>query len=623
MVSPAISKTESELRRLRGIISRAKDWNERRRAVFALSYLDGVDCWPLISKCMDDPMDQVRYAAVIAAGRRGINEARSKILRPRILCSPDPNLRWAAVKALRKIQDRRDIIPLTRQLNDPDWLVQNEVKKALASFIKQLGEDHSSDSIDTLIHLLFLRTHELRELVIKTLCLQGSRALPALREALNEPSPAMLAGVVRCIGLLYDRQSLQALISLSSHPDRELRVQVAIGLGNLHFPEAVVALISMLNTNQKTVIKVVEQALIFQGESAVTPLMEAIEHSQNNRYKVSCVRILGQLRDRRCVPMLLNCLSSSYYLMRQATVGALSAFGKSIIDDVIPQIKMQDTDVESALERYQRESSDEGRIRAIRIIGEMGNHRAVSALKDIRIRAGKLNNMDLYRAVDKSLYRIGCFAWERYCLISVLDRVGATKHINQLIHSLKHPSYYVRNRTVRALSRINDPIAIKALCKAAVDDPRYFVRRTALQSMGSMHIEKQLQLRTTLKAINDSAAGVRIEAVRILARLMNEKALHPLVKGLEDNIWSVREACETALLNYRDSASRPVSRLLSHEKEFIRYRVSRLLGRLEDPTMLPALRKRLRYEANGSRIHSTIKSSIHKLELIAREISVK
>jgi HEAT repeat protein len=299
--------------------------------------------------------------------------------------------------------------------------------------------------------------------------------------------------------------------------------------------------------------------------------------------------------------------------VRHATIEALASYEGEIVESLRPLLSQTEPDVEPLLKQLRDEATLEGRIRAVRVIGEMGNHHAVETLKQIRREAADGAGLPLRRAINRALFQLGCGAWERYCALAVIGRVGREEHVDLLLPSLGHPSYYVRNRAVRSLAPFALPRVAKALARTATGDPRYFVRRAALQVLGGQAGDKALRVRTALTAFGDSAAGVRAEAARVLGRLLDPRGLRPLVSGLLDPVWSVREACEVALRNFPDLAARPVSKLLDEEREFVRYRVARLLGRLGDPVAVPALKRRLKQEAEGCRVHEAIVESLKRL----------
>lgn len=591
------------------------DWRERRRAVLALSELDAGRAWEPLQRALADPVDPVRHAAVLVVGRLSIVAARDELLKARIIDSPDPDLRRAAVAALGVFGDPRDIVPLTRLLGDEDWLVRNEARKVVAAAVEGLAGREGTWATDTLIHLLFLEGPTLRPLVIAALCRHGSRALPALREALGEPSPAMLSGVIEILGLLYDRHSLPGVLELGrTHPDRRVRLAAARTLGRLGGVDAALALVAMLDVRHPDVCAEVEAALELIGADAGPPLLEAVRRSHCTRVRVHAIRTLGRLRLPEALPVLRECLRSSYFQIRHTTIDALCAYGPAAVEAVSPLLLQTEADVAPLLEQLERDGTLEGRIRTLRVIGEMGNHRAVSALKAVRRQAADDAGLPLRRAVNKALYQLGCVAWERYCALSVIGQVDDGGHVDLLLPSLDHPSYYVRNRAVRSLARFPDERVAARLAKVALEDPRYFVRRMALQVLGGQAVDKGLRVRTALRAIGDSAAGVRVEAARVLGRLLDPRAVKPLVQGLLDPVWSVREACEVALRNFPEQAAKPVARLLNDEREFVRYRVARLLGQLGDHSAIPALLKRSVKEREGERVRSAILNSLRRLE---------
>lgn len=596
----------------------AQEWSERRRAVLSLSSMEAEKAWPALEVALADPSDDVRHAAVVVIGRLDLHRAHDELLKPRILASPDANLRWAAVATLGRMGETRDIIPLTRMLQDGDWLVRNEARKVLAQAVGRLGEvtraPQAHAAVDTLIHLLFIDSETLRPLVIRSLCRHGSRALPALREALNEPSPAMLEGVVRVLGLLYDRHSLGDLIRLSGHEDRRVRCAVAHALGRLGGAAAARTLVRMMGVRQTDVCDAAEEALEAVGREALSPILEVLQHEVCVRLRLRCIRLLGRMKAPEALPVLRENLRSSYYRIRQSTIQTLVAYGPALSAELLPLLKVHEPQVDGLLAQLSGEASLDGRLRLIRVIGETGNHLAVQPLKKVRDQASHEEGFVLRRSVNQALFQLGCSSWERYCLLSVLGQIASEEEAVQLLPNLEHPSYYVRNRAVRSLARFSTPQVARALARRAEEDPRHFVRRTALQVLGSLHVDKGLRYQSAGSAMLDKAPGVRVEAARVLGRLLNDKAVPLLVAGLLDEVWSVRESCEIALRNFPAKALKPVCRLLDEEREVVRLRAARLLGDLGDAAALPALKRRLKREEAGGRVWETLQRSVGKLE---------
>jgi HEAT repeat protein len=609
MAASAAGRIPAEL--TRGL--RSADWRERRRSLLALGEVPAAAAAPLLESALGDPSDDVRHAAVLVIGRLGLTAFHDELHKPRILGSPDANLRWAAVQALGRLSDRRDIIPLTRMLQDEDWLVRNEARKVLAEAVDRLGEATEGAEVDTLIHLLFLESETLRPLVIRNLCRHGSRALPALREALREPSPAMLAGVVRVLGLLGDHHSLPALTNLAGHPDRRVRRAVAESLGLLGGREAARTLAGMLHVRQEEVIEAAAHSLLLLGDEALPPLLERLQHETCTRLRVLCIDLLGRLRRPEALPALQEGLRSSHYRIRQATIQALIAFGGQVVDRLLPALQVGTPEVEPLLRQLEEEPSAEGKARLLRVIGETGNHAAVPIIKDLRDQARGEDGHLLRRTADQALYQLGCASWERYCTLAVLGQVAGADHATALLPSLHHPSYYVRNRAVRSLARFSTPVVARELAGVSAEDPRHFVRRTALQVLGALGVDKPVQFRAARLAMKDSAPGVRVEAARVLGRLVDDKAVPILVAGLLDEVWSVREACETALRNFPTRAAKPVVRLLDEEREVVRLRAARLLGELGDPAAAPALKRRLAREET-ERVREALERSLNRLK---------
>lgn len=308
---------------------------------------------PLI-ECLNNKSMQnmsARRAAIEALGL--LKDPRA--VKPLITCLENENphfLEPNIIKALGKIGDKHATKPLS------DYLVASRIgpeknKQVTLQALGQLGDPNAIDSIVT-----FLETNRVSPSITSTAIdtiikldsqVGSSRVIdlwrnsePSLRSLLNNQLVRTGKPVVRPLVDLLVEMKLQVNKNGISYLQRRARiinendmVKNAIEiLSEIGDPQAVPAIIDHLRSDEMSIRKAAEQALLKLNKASVEFLIVFLEKrvSKSDRFdsarqRGAAIRILGEIGDSRAVDVLIQCLKGNDYSEKKAAANALMQIG--------------------------------------------------------------------------------------------------------------------------------------------------------------------------------------------------------------------------------------------------------------------------------------------------------
>jgi HEAT repeat protein len=177
----------------------SEDKGDRIKALNMLREIDPAIAFGYIKQLVTDNNTRVRYGAVsqfATLGTEDLNESLT-ILRDRLVNDPEPDVQAAAADAIGALK-------LTAAFDDlqhlyettPEWLVQFSIVAALG----ELGEP---------------------------------RGLQLLQTALKNETPLVQTAAIGAIGELGDASGVESITPFVTHPDWQIRYQLARALRNL------------------------------------------------------------------------------------------------------------------------------------------------------------------------------------------------------------------------------------------------------------------------------------------------------------------------------------------------------------------------------------------------------
>jgi len=401
-----------------------------------------------------------------------------------------------------------------------------------------------------LIRLLVIPDDEVHGLVVDALARRTTRGLDEMVEAMELRSRVVRAGVAEALGLSRDPRAVPPLVEASRDPVGAVRREAARGLGLLGDPWAKDALIVVLGDSDAGAARAAVEALVAIGEPAVPPLCTALEHSISKTHRRNVILTLGGISDPAAFIPLLNSLSSTYYVVRQAAIRALSAYGEEVVDELIPMVQTSQVPIDVLVREAREQKNKRLRLRAVRALGEIKNAAAIRPLRALM----QESDRDIEVTTQAALSKIGCAAWARYGAVIALGNIGHAKAVPALVRALEDSSEYVRCEAARALVKVPDAIAILPLIEALGNDDDPVVRREAAVALRALGEQSPVVAHAFRQALGDDSWEVRAEAARALGRVDDEQSVVPLLAALEDGSYTVQTSAEHALANLGDLA---------------------------------------------------------------------
>jgi len=563
----------------------SSDWRTRRLALIGLGYRPDHEILPVLLEALDDPISDVRHAAILALGRRGDRDAMAELLRPKIIAAPEANIRWAATTALGKLGDHRIIDQLVGLVHDEEWLVRNEALVVLREKVAEIIARRDMKLARVLVRMLNIPDAGIVETAVEGLRDLGRDASPLLAEAADSVREHIRRHAAQVMGLIGDFHAVPLLVRALGDESPPVRVEAATALGRIGGAAALRPLLTALADFDDEVRSATRDALVRLGEEAVSPLIIELEHTHQKLAKSAAIEALGAIGDPRAIPILIQHLGSTYHLVRKAAVASLPAYGAAVVPLLRGMLSYNRSDISGLLSEVQSAADLHTRMRAARALGDLEDHRAVPVLTSLL----SDDERELALAAQEALGKIGCAAWSRRGAATVLGRVGDPSMVSQVLELLEDDSINVRLAAVISLGDLRAKEHLNRLARQAETDPAPLVRYEALDVLRELAPGSQQLFDTALEAIEDTSVEVRVRATRIIGDYPDERAVGPLFELLSDPSLGVRMSAETALVTQGRPVVPGLVHILQYGPMVARRRAASALGRIEDPAAIPPL----------------------------------
>jgi HEAT repeat protein len=573
---------------LKKLISRAGgngDTDNRREAIIALGYERDPEVYATLLACLRDPSIRIRHAAVISLGRHGNPAAVSELSKPKILRSSSADIRMASVAAVGQLGDFHSIEKLAEAVGDEEWVVRNQAVNELKRKIGEIIQKPERRAGQMLVHMLDLDNTEVVDVVIDGLAAMGQPIVDLLLRAARASSPGMRASAAKALGVIGYSSFVPQLIPMLSDSDWRVRRNAIQALGRIGDENSIEAMVACIEDNNSEVQKQAMAACANFGRPATEPILNALRHVRNKTVQRAMIRTLGEIGDPRAIPDLIRFLGSTYYVVRAAAVRALVKYGDKAVPLLIATLPFNRSDIRSLLRDAIPSGDRPSRIRAIRALGALEDHRAVETLK----RAAGHADAGTADEAERSLFRIGTAAWGRCSALICLREIGSRTALVSIVESLEDPSTNVRLEAVRALVKFPGKAALPPLMKRVLREKDAYLRAEAIGVIRMNGTPHPKLAPLALAMLRDPDRNVRAQAAGLLGNLQNPRSVKPLLERFNDPHWSVQESAENALHNFGKDAVPHLIRALQNRSASVRARAVRLIGEVGGRSALASL----------------------------------
>lgn len=523
-----------------------QDWRSRRAAARKLGQSGSRDASRFLLTALDDPDPDVLAAVIEAIVRLEEREAAHLLGRRKIIANSSAVVRWMAVRALGRLGGDEVLETLGRMLDDAEWVVSNEARAALTDRIAALKTPQDPRNLSVLLRLLTVPHGEVRAAAIHALGDIPAEQAGSLPEALDMPSRLVREGVVTALGLISPLAFLGAILDAARDPYPEVRRAAALSLGSVEDPRAAMRLAELLEDSHLEVVATAIESLVRIGDKALGSLRIALKHTRSGLGRANILKVLGLIGNPASLPVIVVHMTDSLFMVRNAAVEAALAFGEEAAKPLVGMIQTSSSPITAIVEEALGGTSRRVRIRAIRALGELGNHYSVEPLKQLAADEDIL----VAKPAQEALQKLGCAAWGRACAAEALGSLGEREQaVPALIDALGDPSHHVRAAAIRALGRLGEVGSALDVLEGMLDDPYEDVRMELALALQRGATATPAFIKMSIQALKDPSRIVRSRAARALGRVNDPAAAPALMEGLEDRYAAVRRDCKNALMN--------------------------------------------------------------------------
>ncbi|MGR3309484.1 MAG: HEAT repeat domain-containing protein [Candidatus Brocadiales bacterium] len=450
------------------------------------------------------------------------------------------------------------------------------VSSSAAISLLALGQD---SSVKLLIDILKdTRNDNVRISIMKAFGFNGDgRALEPIIELLDSENDAVKTTAFETLGKLKTHRAIEKMSIAMLGKSRSLgsRILLIQALGNVRSREAVESLISIMESDEKTLQVAAKKALkriakqsigydvkqwkewwkknkIKTREQWLEDIVEKLEnkikqlegrleilHKESARQTINFLELRTENGNFK---PLIEGMKSEYSEVRVFSAKKLVNYkDPAIVPIFIAALSDMEADV---------------RVAAAQGLGELGNETVVEPLT-ITLQDEAI---EVQEAAARALGRLG-LPKSVDALISVLDspeskliaasaealgQVGDNRAVKPLINLLSHKDPKVRESSAFALGKLEDRRGIRPLIKA-LGDQEERIRWFAADSLGRIGAVEAVD--PLVKLLSDTSARVRESAAKALGQIKSNKAIGPLLKTLQDQDKRVTEQAADALVS--------------------------------------------------------------------------
>ncbi|MDA2939159.1 HEAT repeat domain-containing protein, partial [Acidobacteria bacterium AH-259-A15] len=462
------------------------------------------------------------------------------------------------------------------------------------------------------------------------------RHLKTLKEAKSWLERARAAKKLGQIGHVRAVLPLITLLRNASE-DREVKSVATQALGEIRDERAIAPLIEVLGLPGSATGQPVADVLAQFGELVLQPLMKVLSSSKQEAQRFWAARILGGLKTHRATPTLLNALSdhstkvrteAALALGRSGTHEGVSPLSRMLLEDPVPLVRdaaaqalgnIADDRALTTLREALIDLDHDTRRSAMLALEKMGE-KAIPLLLEALHGDSKEAAVQAASALERLgvvAARIEDLAGEKsqpaFELLTCIVKTGV---VETLARSCTHSQLPVRIRLCRILSEGASPRSFDALTELAQKDSEWAARLEALVALIKLADTRSvplftralgeeeetvrerllMALREAPRSLLDPLAGtvsallqdanlkIRVEAIKVLAKLHNKDLFSVLLSSLSDAAPEVRREAALALQHYssKEGIQALIVALQDPDQE-VRAAAVKSLGHLKDP----------------------------------------
>lgn len=466
-----------------------------------------------------------------------------------LLKHPDTEVRIQALRNVKKREKYRSnvISFLIKGLGDKDWRVRKTA-------VDMLIDIRGMAAIKALINTLYLEDNaNARNSAIEALVLLGSEATNLLINAYKGSGDDVKKFIIDILGTTGDLKVLPLLMKALEDKDENIRTSAVEHLGNIRGNVSVVnALTGVLRSESAWVAYSAADALGRTGDAkAVDALVSVLPQKA---LREPAIRALGRIADAGSLPSIVPFLHDKSKVIREETLEAIEKFFRREVPNeiIVKSVKsVLGSKSLNFLLPYARSNKKAVKVAAIILLGLLKDKKSIVPLLELSLEE------DYRETIVKALVFIGksmpgmfipffnvSDSYKRRIVCEVAGKVGASDFFEHLVDCLKDEDGHVRGISAIALSKLNDPKAIKYIKPLLLDEYEN-VQEEAIKALSKF--KKWINLNEIIKGLSDRNPALKKNSALLLGLLKEQSSCEVLGIALKDSDIAVRRAVVEAL----------------------------------------------------------------------------
>jgi len=457
-----------------------------------------------------------------------------------LLADENQGIRSRAIYLVKKYRMREATDALhVMALNDPQVRLRVAAAEALVK-IHEPGTEY-------LLEFLSSRTVEVQRSAIRGASGNTDpRIFDTLLGLVNDRAPATRGLVLQALGTHQNPRAVPALLEALHEPSVEIRVNAASALAYATTAEVTTELLAVARDDTAPTVRAAAlTSLAVRKEVGVVEMQLAALQDPDVMVQAAAGAGLAAIQEPRAIDGLLAMLQSEDAAVQDAAQHALARYDDSrVITALVKLLKAQvmEHDVETLAYRI-----DHPVIMQTYPGGNTTYRMSIFPLPPLNLpqRAGQLLQemgevvtpaaLDMLNDGQPAVRAVGAL---------LLGQYSDERAIPALAAAVQDPVEQVRQMAVRALGKTGDPQCLQPLL-TALGDPFESVQREAVIGLGAAKDAKAIP--ALLPLVNADNIDLRIAMVKALGKIGNLRAIDPLLDIIDQSGGDMRQAAYKAL----------------------------------------------------------------------------
>ena len=356
------------------------------------------------------------------------------------------------------------------------------------------------------IELLRYNPHDT---AVKNLVKIGKPAIEPVIFAITYNPVHTTSGFLNSLPSFVKNNTIRKFSQMSREESLNLKLGGVKVLGEIGNKKAAKALTRMLKEDNEELVKETWKSLTRIGDPAVPMVMSLLKHDDIN-IRIKAAEVLGEIRNPYAVELLADTFFNDDIEVKSNAVWALEQMGKPTVPYLLKGLEVEDDSV---------------RWRSVKALGRMGDKSAVKPLVAMyyKYQSDKFMKMTISDALKNipSPEALEVLFYDNYLsfydLKDYIQKIKEPGTAAALVKIMRNHENYSNDSSYRlivflkSINEINDPQAVEALIEA-IDDKDEFVSKNAILLLARLGNHRAVvPLLKIFKKRYDEDIGLKIE----------------------------------------------------------------------------------------------------------------